>query len=204
MALALTGNVAAAGKGTKTAVSCPLAGGATVVLDPGHGGSDSGAVNSTYGLVEKILTLDIAFRAQALLQNAGYTVALTRTTDVDLDNAVRGNIANACGASVFVEIHLNASSDASVDYTKTFWGKKGKDLGFSQTMDDAMGSLGIHNAGVGQFANGGLLTATMPSTLVEAVFLTNDWEARQLAAGTRQDEIAAAVTAGVRNWMAPS
>lgn len=202
--IASAGQAMAAGKGTNTAVSCPVAGGARVVLDPGHGGPDSGAVNAAYGLREKDVTLDVAVRAQALLQNAGYTVALTRTTDVGLGNAVRGNIANACGAAVFVEIHLNGSSDASVDYTKTFWGKKGKDLGFSQVMDQAMNGLGIRNAGVGQFANGGLLTATMPSTLVESVFLTNDGEAERLVAGTRQDEIAAAIAAGVEGWVAPS
>jgi N-acetylmuramoyl-L-alanine amidase len=198
--LAPSGRALAAGKGTKTPVSCPVAGGARVVLDPGHGGGDSGAVNAAYGLQEKDVTLDIAFRAQALLQTAGYTVALTRSADVGLENSVRGSIANACGASVFVEIHLNGSADASVDYTETFWGKKGKDLAFSQTMDAAMSGLGIRNAGVGQFANGGLLTATMPSTLVESVFLTNDGEAARLVAGTRQDEIAGAIAAGVEAW----
>lgn len=202
LALALAAPAAAAsgGKGPKTSVACPVAGGAQVVLDPGHGGSDTGAVNTTYGLVEKNLTLDIAFRAQALLQNAGYAVALTRTTDVDLGNSERGEIANACGAKVFVEIHLNGSSDPSVDYSQTFWGKKNKDLAFSQTMSGALASLGIDNHGAGQFANGGLLQATMSSTLVEAVFLTNNDEAARLAAGTRQDEIASAITAGIEAW----
>lgn len=57
-------------------VSCPT-GSAQVVLDPGHGGADTGAVNQQYGLLEKNLTLAIASRTADLLQAAGYTVALT-------------------------------------------------------------------------------------------------------------------------------
>ncbi len=191
------------GKGNQGGASCPLAGGAQVVLDPGHGGSDSGAVNSTFGLSEKDLTLDIAARTRANLQAMGYSVALTREGDTALGNSERGEIANACGADVFIMIHLNGSTDPSVNYTQTFWGKKQKDLKFSQAMSGAMGSLGIPNNGAGQFANGGLLQATMPSTLVEAVFLTNNGEAKQLADGARQDVIAAATAQGVQGWVAP-
>ncbi len=64
-----------------------------------------------------------------------------------------------------------------------------------------MGALGIPNNGSGQFANGGLLQANMPSTLVEAVFLTNDTAAEQEAAGTRQDEIASAIAQGIERFI---
>ncbi|CAA9579971.1 MAG: N-acetylmuramoyl-L-alanine amidase [uncultured Thermomicrobiales bacterium] len=189
------------GKGSQGGATCPVAGGAQVVLDPGHGGDDPGAVNSTYGLEEEDLTLEIAYRTQALLQHAGYSVALTRYGDTGLGNSERGEIANACGALVFVEIHLNGSSDPSVNYSQTFWGKKRKDLEFSQVMSGALSSLGIPNNGTGQFANGGLLQATMPSTLVEAVFLTNNDEGAKFAAGTRQGEIAQAIAAGVMAFL---
>lgn len=176
--------------------SCPVAGGATVVLDPGHGGSDTGAVNTPYNLVERDLNLDIANLVAGDL--GGISVALTRYDNTsDPSNSERGEIANACGASVFVEIHLNSSSDPSVDYSETYWGKKNKDLAFSQTMDQALNALGIANNGVGQFANGGLLTATMPSTLTESVFLSNDTEAQELRADTRQPEIAQAIANGI-------
>jgi N-acetylmuramoyl-L-alanine amidase len=183
--------------------TCPT-GSAQVVLDPGHGGSDVGAVNQIYGLQEKVLTLDVANRAAAILTGTyGYSVALTRYTEVDLGNSARGAVANACGAQVFVSIHFNGSSDSSVDYTKTFWGKKRKDLAFNQTMNAAMNALGIPNNGVGQFANGGLLTATMPSVLVETVFITSDAEGQLLADPTsgRQDQIAAAIASGIAAWL---
>jgi N-acetylmuramoyl-L-alanine amidase len=178
---------------------CPT-GTADVVLDPGHGGGDPGAVNSGYDLLEKNVNLDIAFQTMMILERNGYTVALTRyDNDTALGNSERGAIANACGASVFVEIHLNGSTDPSVNFTSNFYGKKNKDLAFSQTMNEALSSLGITNNGVGQFANGGLLHADMPSTLVEAVFLTSAAEAEKLSDGTgvRQNQIAQAIADGV-------
>jgi len=174
-----------------------------VVLDPGHGGSDTGAINQQYGLLEKNLTLAIATRAAEILQANGYTVALTRSADVPLGNSERGAIANACGASAFVEIHLNGSNDPTVNSAQTFWGKKRKDLAFSQTMSEALNALGIPNNGVGQFANGGLLTATMPSTLAETVFITSAAEGPLLAdpSSGRVDQIASAIAAGVQTWI---
>lgn len=179
-------------------VTCPT-GTAQVVLDPGHGGADTGAVNATYNLVEKNLTLDIANRTAAMLTSSGYSVALTRYDDRDLGNSERGETANACGALVFVEIHLNGTSNPATNYTQTFWGKPRKDLDFSTTMSGAMNALGIPNNGVAQFANGGLLTASMPSTLVETVFITSDAEGQLLSssASGRLEQIAGAITNGV-------
>ena len=181
---------------------CPT-GTAQVVLDPGHGGSDPGALSSTYGLAEKSVNLEVAQRAAAILRESyGYRVALTRDDDeTELGNSQRGAIANACEALVFVEIHMNASFDPGVDYTQTFWGEKEKDLAFSQTMLGALGALGIPSAAIDRFDNGGLLRARMPSVLVEAVFLSNMDEAKDLANGTRQEGISQAVATGVNLWI---
>ena len=183
-------------------VACPT-GRAEVVIDPGHGGSDPGAVHATYGLHEKALTLEVAERTAAILREEyGYRVALTRDNNgTELGNSERGAIANACKALVFVEIHLNAAFDPGVDYAQTFWGEKEKDLAFSLTMNDALGALGISVNAVDRFDNGGLLRAKMPSVLVEAVFVSNTNEAKDLANGTRQEGIARAVAAGVVNWL---
>ncbi|HEX6709226.1 MAG TPA: N-acetylmuramoyl-L-alanine amidase [Rubrobacter sp.] len=74
-----------------------------VVLDPGHGGTDSGAVNTKYKLNGKDLTekdqiLDVATRLKALLENDGYTVCMTRTTDKTFSNNDRYTYANTTGA----------------------------------------------------------------------------------------------------------
>ncbi len=184
-------------------VTCPTDS-AQVVLDPGHGGPDPGAVHDTYGHHESRLNLEIALHVADILRNDyAYTVALTREdNETELGNSERGAIANACAATVFVEIHLNAAEDRSVDYAQTFWGEKEKDLAFSQVMNRALGSRGIPVNAVDRFDNGGLLRAKMPSILVEAVFLSNVDEAQALAEGTRQKEIARAIGDGIASWLA--
>jgi N-acetylmuramoyl-L-alanine amidase len=185
-------------------VECPT-GSAQVVLDPGHGGPDSGALHPTYGLREQALTLEVAERTAAILRDEhGYRVALTRRhNETELGNSERGAIANACAALVFVEVHLNASLDPQADYAQTFWGEKEKDLAFSLLMNEALGALGIPVNAVERFDNGGLLRAKMPSVLVEAVFLSNPDEAKDLANGTRQEGIARAIATGVATWLGP-
>lgn len=176
---------------------------AQVVIDPGHGGEDPGAQQETYALDEAALTLEIAERVAALLVDVhGISVALTRTDNATtLGNSDRGDIANACGADVFVMIHLNAVWSEEEDYTLTLWGEKEKDLAFSQVMLGALSSLGIPVADSWQFDNGALLRARMPSVLVEGVFMSNPAEAMDLANGVRQEWIAQAVVRGVVAWL---
>jgi N-acetylmuramoyl-L-alanine amidase len=104
-----------------------------IVLDPGHGGSDAGAVHrlpdGTIDLMEKTVTLEIALRTAASLRHAGYTVYLTRTTDRNVNEPSRDynhdgvvdNIdelearvafANQHHADLFVSIHINGSESA--------------------------------------------------------------------------------------------
>lgn len=89
----------------------------TIALDPGHGGDDTGARNPRLHLLEKTCTLDVALRLRALLEEAGYRVVMTRTTDLPagtkLDLARRAEIADAARADLFVSIHFNAGATAS-------------------------------------------------------------------------------------------
>ncbi|WP_242395507.1 N-acetylmuramoyl-L-alanine amidase family protein [Anaeromyxobacter oryzisoli] len=79
----------------------------TVVVDPGHGGAQEGAI-SPRGLRESDLTLEIARRLGARLRRMGARVILTRTGDVTVPMANRAAIANASRADLFVSIHLNS------------------------------------------------------------------------------------------------
>jgi N-acetylmuramoyl-L-alanine amidase len=188
--------------------SCPT-GHATVVLDPGHGGEDPGAVNAAYGLVESDLTLRIAERVRDLLEADGLRVALTRADDATgPGQSERGRIATACRGWVYVSIHLNSFGEPGPNYAKTFWGVAAKDAAFAATMQAALltglqpGS-DLGDGGTEQLENGGLLRAQMPAALVEAVFLSHPAEAARLAApdGARLEQIARAVAAGVRDWL---
>ena len=99
--------------GTVTVAGAPLSG-ATVVLDPGHGGDEPGAVGPA-GTREKDVNLAVALEAERLLEEAGATVVLTRTGDYRITLASRRAIANALRPEVFVSIHHNADPDGPHD-----------------------------------------------------------------------------------------
>jgi N-acetylmuramoyl-L-alanine amidase len=92
----------------------PAAAPRTIVLDPGHGGSDPGKENKAVGVSEKNLTLDVVRRLQRLLEARGWRVVLTRATDTRLaaeqalDLQRRADVANRANADLFLSIHFNS------------------------------------------------------------------------------------------------
>ena len=182
---------------------------ARVVLDPGHGGDDPGAINDAMGLIERELVLDIAQRAASLLERAGYSVALTRTASATgYANSPRGAIANACHAFAYVSIHLNSFGEPEPNYVRTYWGIESKDSAFAATMQAALTNrlqpgTDLGDSGLEQLENGGLITARMPAVLIEPLFLSNPDEAARLVdpSGERQDAIAQAIADGVDAWL---
>lgn len=93
----------------------------TIVIDPGHGGRDPGALGAN-GLYEKDITLDVALRLRdRLAQHPGYRILLTRETDkaVALNDRVR--FANDNEADLFVSLHVNSIPDASVTPLETYY-----------------------------------------------------------------------------------
>ncbi len=91
-----------------------------IVLDPGHGGVETGAIGPT-GLQEKDLTLDLARRLKVLLERQGVTVVLTRDEDRVLPLDDRTAIANHNRAILFISIHLNASKRKSAVGAETYF-----------------------------------------------------------------------------------
>jgi N-acetylmuramoyl-L-alanine amidase len=87
---------------------------ATVVLDPGHGGSESGAVGPN-GLTETELNLIVTERARLVLEGGGIDVVQTRYVDHQMTLQTRAEIANALGAPAFVSIHHNGGPDNTYD-----------------------------------------------------------------------------------------
>jgi len=187
-----------------------------VVLDAGHGGSDPGAVNSRYGLKEKVQTLDVARRLEVLLEADGYKVCMTRTSNSEtLSNSDRYTYANATGAKVLVSIHMNGSSNPATDYTTTLYGKWRKDKELAQTMFRSLSTLPAATlpaaGGTGtiatrapySFASGVLLKSNMPAIIAETVFITSDAEGRLLSDGTgaRQQQIAEKLEAGIETYL---
>lgn len=90
-----------------------------VVIDPGHGGHDPGAIEK--GLTEADLTLDIALRLEKLLQDEGLDVVLTRRTNVYIPLEERTAIANRESADLFLSIHANASKNDTARGVETYF-----------------------------------------------------------------------------------
>jgi N-acetylmuramoyl-L-alanine amidase len=91
-----------------------------VVIDPGHGGQNLGAVSAS-GVPEKEITLDIAHRLQRLAQDSSFEAVMTRQGDQTLPLEDRVKFANANNADVFVSIHVNWLETRKVRPLETFF-----------------------------------------------------------------------------------
>lgn len=92
----------------------------TIVIDPGHGGRDPGAVGLNKTL-EKDIVLEIALMTARKLEKAGINCILTRDTDIFIPLMERTQIANQSGADLFVSIHLNAYTNRDVNGAEVFF-----------------------------------------------------------------------------------
>lgn len=112
----------------------------TLVIDPGHGGTDPGAVSKDGKTYEKTFTLDIAKRLESKIRSEcpGVEVVLTRSTDKNVDLGDRAVIANKANADLFLSIHINSSAKTGPNgYSVHVLGKssnKNRDL-FAYNMD---------------------------------------------------------------------
>lgn len=93
----------------------------TIVVDAGHGGTDSGALLPRYGMLEKDLTWDIARRLRELFEENDFNVVMTRTGDETVPLRVRTEIANQANADLFVSIHINWLPDREARGFETYF-----------------------------------------------------------------------------------
>ena len=179
-----------------------------VCLSPGHGGTETGAVNGE--LAERDLNWTIANKLAAKL-SPNYSVVFTHTSATENpDGTARAQACNQAGATTVLWIHLNSSSDKTVDYFKAFWGKKNKDLAFCKTLTNEFslfrpdGVTPLPKQPVGQFASSVMLKSNAPACLVENVFLSNTEEGDMFRRqdGVREEQIAAQLYNGVVAWYA--
>ncbi|MBI4974885.1 MAG: N-acetylmuramoyl-L-alanine amidase [Candidatus Omnitrophica bacterium] len=86
----------------------------TIVIDPGHGGKDPGAIGRRFRQKEKYKTLAISKRLKDMLEDKGLKIVMTRDDDTFVSLPRRVEIANRNGADLFVSIHINASRSRSL------------------------------------------------------------------------------------------
>src|SRR6201993_3099566 len=103
-------------KATQPATPKPFA---VVVLDPGHGGQDSGAMCG--GVMEKDLTLDVARRVDRLLDSEGIATLMTRLEDTYVSLADRAAFGNRVKDSIFVSIHFNEDNKPVASGVETYY-----------------------------------------------------------------------------------
>lgn len=170
-----------------------------VCIDPGHGGSDQGAVAN--GLEEKEINLDVAHRTRPLLEGMGYRVIMTRETDVYVSLQERCDIANRAGATIFVSIHNNAYV-STAHGTETFCyynSHEGRRLA-TFIQNELLVRLGRADRGVQEAGFYVLKHTDMTAALLEGAFLTNVEEAELLETDDFRQKMAAAAAAGINNY----
>lgn len=171
-----------------------------VVLDPGHGGSDSGAVG--YGLYEKNLTLDIATRAKNYMAtNFPSTVYMTRTTDATVELSTRTSFANSKGANFFVSFHINSYSTSSPNGLETYYytgSTNGQRLA-TKLYDQLRASYSTLR-GVKDAAFYVLKYTNMPASLGETGFISNATDAGNLGNATFRQNLAVQYVKGMYNY----
>ncbi|MBV8150826.1 MAG: N-acetylmuramoyl-L-alanine amidase, partial [Candidatus Eremiobacteraeota bacterium] len=178
-----------------------------IVLDPGHGGSDTGAMRN--GLVEKDLVLDIAQRLEALLVGRGWTVKMTREADVDVygPNAAdvaelqaRCDVANNAGARMFVSIHANSSTSPAPNGTTSYYWKPEDRALAAAIQTHLIGLLGTKDDGVQKERFYVIRHTTMPAALVETAFVSNSDDAARLRSSQFRQDIAEGIADGIRDY----
>jgi N-acetylmuramoyl-L-alanine amidase len=160
-----------------------------VVIDAGHGGTDTGAVSSR-GLKEKRVVLDVARKVKKLLEARGLEVVMTRNSDVFIPLSERTQLANKQGADFFVSIHANASLTRSLQGFEIYY--------LSEATDDAALALERAENSVIRFES----TPPKPSKELKTIFWDlreseNRRESLQLAERV-MDAVGASVTIAAR------
>ena len=167
-----------------------------IIIDPGHGGSDSGATYN--GRQEKDDALRMAMAVGDLLKNAGFDIVYTRTTDVYNTPFEKATIGNEAGGDLFVSFHRNSSPTPN-----TYGGVQAlvyNDSGFKGTLarniNENLVALGFEDKGVVERPNLVVLKRTkMPAVLLELGFINSDKD-NQLF-DEKFNEIAQAIADGI-------
>ena len=175
-----------------------------VVIDPGHGGPDPGAIGIG-GIRETDVVLDVSKIVGNLLSKKGVKVALTRKNEVDLDLLPRVSFANNKGADIFVSIHANASRGKRRDINglETFYyrGWRGRSLAKKIQKQILRVSPGSPDRGVKQGRFYVIKNTRMPAVLVEIGFLTGRLDARRLEKMTHRKRLAYAIAKGILEYL---
>lgn len=188
-----------------------------IVIDPGHGGEDPGALGSS-GVHEKDIVLEVSKKLAENLRQAGAEVLLTRENDHDLSDPKTGSqykakvedlsrrveLANNRQADLFISIHVNSFPDRREDGAQTFsqpGSEESKKLAIAiqNELNRFLENPGREAKQVDYFAN---RMTKMPSVIVEIGFISNPREEKLMLDPNYQNKIAWSVYAGIAQYLA--
>ncbi|MDF5715995.1 MAG: N-acetylmuramoyl-L-alanine amidase [Rhizonema sp. NSF051] len=172
-----------------------------VVVDPGHGGKDSGAPGLG-GLLEKDVVLPISKRLAAILEQHGIQVVLTRDADFFVDLAPRVELAQKVNATLFVSIHANSVDDRpDVSGLELYYYDSGYNLAEVVRKSILQNISTIKDRGTRKARFYVLRKNTMPSILVETGYMTGREDNPRLATSEYQNRMADAIARGVLQYL---
>lgn len=187
--------------------------GKTIAIDPGHGGSDVGAVGPT-GAYEKNVTLDICLELKKILEEDGATVVMTRETDKEVspkkadataveELQARVDIANNAKADIFLSIHMDSFTNRTARGTTGYYFGGGSSV--SRNLADRVRAnivdqLGTMSRGT-QTCNFYVVKHTdMPATLIEVAFISHPDEEKLLTSKEGVRKAALAIADGISDY----
>lgn len=188
----------------------PKSGKATVVIDAGHGGKDSGAVGVD-GTREKELALDTARRVESLLTDRGYQVIMTRSRDEYIQLANRAKIANNANADIFLSIHFNSAGTDKAKGIEVLYASENnvsrkKEAGdqrrlANEVLKCILKETGLNNRGIKNRPELAVLRLTdMNAALVEGGFMSNPDEMDTIKTDAYLDKLARGIVNGIVNF----
>ncbi len=172
------------------------------VVDAGHGGSDSGAVNTRYNVRECDVNLQVAIDLRDILRSRGATVYMTRETDISVSIGDRYTYANNLKVDRFICIHHNAAGtgDTTTNGTETYVGENASQVSWDlarSVQHELVAQMHLPDRGVGTHFAGVLNRTTMPAILTEASFISCDAEALKLKEANYLQGEAEAIARGI-------
>ncbi|KRL01268.1 N-acetylmuramoyl-L-alanine amidase [Liquorilactobacillus capillatus] len=177
---------------------------ATIVLDPGHGGKDSGALSSTGGM-EKKYTLLVAKKVAHKLRAQGAKVYLTRHKDVYTTLKSRSDLSNAVHADAFISFHFDSSPEenGASGFTTYYYHRKLSSQ-LAQKVNTQLDDLPLTNRGIdfGDFYV--LRNNHFPALLLEMGYINSERDYEQISSQTYQNKVAADVFTGLKKYFTRS
>jgi len=169
-----------------------------VVLDPGHGGHDPGAI-ACNGVFEKDVVLPVALMVSRQLQQNNLRVVMTRSTDRFVELERRAEIANAAQADLFVSIHADWLPDPGLHGHTVYvaHGASPRTLAAAQRLDRHLATTGTSSRGVRAANYRVLVRTTCPAMLVELGCLSHRLEARRLSSEDHRRAAAEAIATAI-------